>query len=155
MDGQALKKQIGNKMKQLRVLKGWSRPQTATKLHMSANNYGCMERGEIDVPLTRLVDIAQTFEIPLSELLCSTEKNVFNFTKSQKNQTHRNQTHHTEYFIVGVNASASNDASLQSNLDKANLLLQEREKEIEYLKKQVLQLEEINSLLKNNQIFKF
>ncbi len=146
MDREALKKQIGNKMKQLRVLKGWSRPQTATKLQMSPNNYGCMERGEIDVPLTRLVDIASTFDVPLSELLCSDEKNVFHFTKSQK--THRNQTHHTEYLIVGVNASASNDASLQSNLDKANLLLQERDKEIGYLKQEIEHLKELITLYK-------
>lgn len=147
MDGQTLKKQIGNKMKQLRVLKGWSRPQTATKLHMSVNNYGCMERGEIDIPLTRLVDIAATFEIPISDLLCANEKNVFNFTKSQNN-TQRDQTFHTEYLIVGVNASASSDVSLQNELEKMHLLLQERNKEVEHLKKQILQLEELNTLLK-------
>jgi transcriptional regulator with XRE-family HTH domain len=61
MDEEALKKLVGNKIKELRSIKHWSRPQVSGKLQMSENNYGCIERGEIDVSLIRLAQLAETF----------------------------------------------------------------------------------------------
>jgi transcriptional regulator with XRE-family HTH domain len=136
MDENTLKKQIGLKIKQLRIVKGWSRQQVADELEMSVTGYGSIERGETDMCVTRLIQIAQIFETGLAELLGFTEKTVFNFTKT-----------HTEY-LIGIN-SASNDFNWKYELKECQLVRQAQEREIEYLKQQIAQLHEINQFLKN------
>lgn len=136
MDENTLKRQIGLKIKQLRIIKGWSRQQAADELDMSVTGYGSIERGETDMCITRLAQIAEIFEIELADLLGFTEKTVFNFTKT-----------HTEY-LIGIN-SAPSDLNLKYELKELQLVRQSHEKEIEYLKQQVVQLQEINQLLKH------
>lgn len=136
MDENTLKRQIGLKIKQLRIIKGWSRQQAADELDMSVTGYGSIERGETDMCITRLAQIAEIFEIELSELLGLTEKNIVNFTKT-----------HTKY-LIGIN-SAPSDLNLKYELKELQLIRQSHEKEIEYLKQQVAQLQEINQLLKH------
>lgn len=137
MDENTLKRQIGLKIKQLRIIKGWSRQQAADELDMSVTGYGSIERGETDMCITRLAQIAEIFEIELSDLLGLTEKNIFNFTK----------IHNTEC-LIGIN-SAPSDLNLKYELKELQLIRQSHEKEIEYLKQQVAQLQEINQLLKH------
>ena len=64
----------------LRQLKGWSQEEMADKLEMSTNGYAKIERGETDLPLSRLEQIAKVFEIELVELFSFGEKNVFYVT---------------------------------------------------------------------------
>lgn len=104
---------------------------------MSVTSYGSIERGETDMCITRLAQIAEIFEIELAELLGFTEKTVFNFTKT-----------HTEY-LIGIN-SAPSDLNLKYELKELQLICQSHEKEIEYLKQQVAQLQEINHCSKVN-----
>jgi transcriptional regulator with XRE-family HTH domain len=137
-----IKKEIGNKIRQLRTVRGWSRGQMADNLKMSESNYGNIERGEADIKITLLVEIAEVFEITLYDLLGLNEKTVFNFTK---NTTVNN--------AGGINPTLNNisDLALKYELEKTVLLLKERDKEVENLKVQNLQLQEINVLLKKNQ----
>ena len=148
MDEEALKKLVGNKIKELRSIKHWSRPQVSGKLEMSENNYGCIERGEIDVSLVRLAQLAKIFGsymniygISIPELVDSNtnEKNIFNLT----GKNHKNFHNWT------IGCSETETLILKHELEKALLLLQERDKEIEHFKKQVSQLEEINRLKEN------
>jgi transcriptional regulator with XRE-family HTH domain len=142
MDKNVLKKEIGTKIRQMRTVKGWSREQMADKLEMSASNYGNIERGEADIGVIRLREIAEIFDITLQDLLGLNDKTVFNFTKTK-----------TTVNTVGINPTSNNvgDINLKHELEKLSLLLQERDKENENLKKQIMQLEEINALLKKNQ----
>jgi transcriptional regulator with XRE-family HTH domain len=150
MDEEALKKLVGNKIKELRSIKHWSRIQVADKLEMSENNYGCIERGEIDVSLIRLAQLAETFNsfinlygIYIPALIDSNtnEKNVYNLTGKGKN--------HKNFQGCTIGCSETETIILKHELEKAHLLLQERDKEIEHFKKQVSQLEEINRLKEN------
>ncbi len=139
MNDNTLKEQIAMKIKQLRTLKGWSREYVADKLEMSAAGYGSIERGETDICITRLTQIAEVFEISLINLLGLDEKTIFNFIKTSK-------------CSIGVNP-ISNDASdinLKHELEKSQLIQQSQKIEIENLKQQIIQLQEINSLLKQN-----
>jgi transcriptional regulator with XRE-family HTH domain len=138
MDENILKKQIGSKIKQLRAMKGWSRQQTADKLELSVTSYGSIERGETDVTLGRLAQLSEIFEITLFDLLGVVEKNVVSFSK----------THNTECFIGGIHSSASNESHPNHEVRELQLIRQSQEKEIEYLKQQIAQLQEINQLLK-------
>ena len=134
MDSTALKKEIGKKIEQIRTVKGWSRDQVADKIKMSVAGYGSIERGETNIRLTRLAQLAEIFEVTLSDLLGLTEKTVFNFT----------QTHNKECHNLQINSpSTENELTLQHELEKCQLIQQSQQKEIEYLR-------ELNELLKKN-----
>jgi transcriptional regulator with XRE-family HTH domain len=134
-----IKKEIGNKIRQLRTVRGWSRGQMADNLKMSESNYGNIERGEADIKITLLVEIAEIFEITLYDLLGLNEKTVFNFTKTK-----------TTVNTVGINPTSNNvsDINLLHELEKKVLELKSANNEIENLKVQIAQLQEINALLK-------
>jgi transcriptional regulator with XRE-family HTH domain len=66
--------QVYEKIRLLRRLKGWSQEEIAHRLEMSVSGYGGIERGETDIPLSRLQLIAKVFEVSLPEL--------FNFNSS-------------------------------------------------------------------------
>jgi transcriptional regulator with XRE-family HTH domain len=147
MDSEVLKKQVGLKIKELRQKRGWSREQVAGKLEMSANGVGHIERGEVDTSLVRLSKIAQAFnakiKVEIDDSLNSNEKNVFNFNKAKITNT-------TYLNVVDVTSLEINEINLKHELEKALILLQEREKEVDYLKREVTYLSEENSRLKRN-----
>lgn len=142
MDSQTLKKQIGIKIKQLRQIKGWSRDQVGSRLEMSGNGIGHIERGEVDMSLTRLSEIAEVFDVEIDDLLGLNEKNVINLKNAKITKT--------KYLSVDVNLLEINETNLKHELEKALILLQEREKEVDYLKREVTYLSEENSRLKRN-----
>lgn len=140
MDEEALKEQIGFKIRQFRNLKRWSRQQAASKLEMSLNGYSNIERGEVDISLTRLCQIAETFGMELSDLLGAQEKNVFHFNKTKNTG-----------LLIGINSSEISeltDIQLKHEVEKSRILLQEREKEINYLKEENARLKEMLEWLK-------
>jgi len=147
MDSEVLKKQVGLKIKELRQKRGWSRDQVANKLEMSANGVGHIERGEVDTSLVRLSKIAQAFnakiKVEIDDSLNSNEKNVFNFNKAKITNT-------TYLNVVDVTSLEINETNLKHELEKSLILLQEREKEVDYLKREVTYLSEENSRLKRN-----
>ncbi len=117
--------QIHENIKFIRQSKGWSQEEMANKLGMSLNGYGSIERGETDVQLSRLENIASTFEIGLLELFGLNEKNIFNLI-------HNNGENNTQNQYCYNNSPES----------------EKYEKEIEYLKQEVAYLKEIIKLTK-------
>lgn len=113
---------------------------------MSANGVGHIERGEVDMSLVRLSKIAQAFnakiKVEIDDSLSSNEKNVFNFNKAKITKT--------KYLNVEITSLEINEINLKHELEKALILLQEREKEVDYLKREVTYLSEENSRLKRN-----
>ncbi len=59
---------IHEKIRLLRLAKGWTQEETANKLQMSANGYRSIERGKTDANLSRLKQIAEVFEMNLADL---------------------------------------------------------------------------------------
>jgi len=113
------------KIRFLRQAKGWTQEEVADKLKMSQNGYGSIERGETDVNLSRLEQIAELFEIKLSELLGLDEKAVFNqnFTKNK---------HIQNYCATG--SQSLDYLQLKSEFEKQQLLNGSKDREIELLK---------------------
>ncbi len=66
--------QLHEKIKNIRKLKNWSQEEIADKLGITASGYGSIERGDTDVNISRLKDIAELFGMDLSELFDSQEK---------------------------------------------------------------------------------
>ncbi len=116
-------------MKLIRHIKQWSQEEVAHRLNISPSTYGSMERGETKLSLERLTELAKVFEIDLAQLLDSSEKNIFNFGSIERYHC-QNWCDHTqsEQFI-----------ELKHEVEKLRLLLQEREKEVTYLK-QIIEL---------------
>ena len=63
---------IGNTIRDLRHFKGWSQSQVAAKLNMSVSAYSKTEAGITDINLSRLVQIADIYEMPLTDMFDTT-----------------------------------------------------------------------------------
>jgi transcriptional regulator with XRE-family HTH domain len=141
--------EVHEKIKLLRLTKDWSQEDVAIKLEMSPNGYGSIERGETDVNLSRLKQIAQIFGVAASSLF-DDGQTVFNFNGNAQNSAcgQHNQSHF-------MGACSPEYLQLQSECEKQQMQLEMKDKElamqqreIDNLREQVLQLKEINTLLK-------
>jgi transcriptional regulator with XRE-family HTH domain len=112
---------VHEKIRLVRQLKGWSQEDVASKLEMSQNGYGSIERGETDVNLSRLEQIAELFGIKLSDLLELNENSVFNLAGTQHNNQH-------------FGSNSSEHLQLKYEIDKQQLIIDQKDKEIIYLK---------------------
>lgn len=120
----------------MRQNKGFSQEEIARKLDMSANGYGGIERGEVDIKLSRLEQIAELFDIEMSQLL-QKEQNIFNFT----------DTSTQNYCSIGPRASG--DEALQIENDKLKLIIDKLELAVSSQQHEINYLKEIIELMKN------
>ncbi|MFI3300672.1 MAG: helix-turn-helix transcriptional regulator [Candidatus Gastranaerophilales bacterium] len=63
------KKELGNKIKNLRISKSMTQEELYFKSTVSRSHIGMLEKGSRDVSLSALFKISRAFEINLSELL--------------------------------------------------------------------------------------
>lgn len=125
---------VHEKIRVMRQQKGWSQEEMAEKLYMSVNGYANIERGETDVKISRLHQIAKVFEMDLLELFNFGEKNIVYFSGEgfSNNYSNTNGDSINNYF---------SDKELRHELEKlrlelknSQLLAQQFEKEVSYLK---------------------
>jgi transcriptional regulator with XRE-family HTH domain len=64
-------------LRTLRTAKKLSQESIAEKLGLSVSGYAKIERGESDISIVRLAEIADVFEIKASDLLQMAEKGMF------------------------------------------------------------------------------
>jgi transcriptional regulator with XRE-family HTH domain len=69
---------IGEKIRKIRSLKGFSQDYVAAKLSMSQNNYSKIELGEVKVNTEVLEKIAEIFDLRPEDVLTFDEKYIFN-----------------------------------------------------------------------------
>ena len=95
---------VNEKIRLVREAKGWTQEEVADKLQMSNNGYGDIERGDTDVKLSRLLQLAELFEIKPTELFESNDKisNVNFKINRQRNSFYVNSSNEieTQKFIV-------------------------------------------------------
>jgi len=65
---------VGLKIKQLRTIKGFSQEDMADKLNISWATYSRIERGKVDITISRLVQIAKVLKVSLPELVSTSTK---------------------------------------------------------------------------------
>jgi len=58
--------ELSEKIKELRKKRDWSQEIVANKLNISLNSYGALERGETDIKLSRIDELAKIFEVDIS-----------------------------------------------------------------------------------------
>lgn len=118
--------EVHEKIKFLRLTKDWSQEEVAVKLEMSPNGYGSIERGETDVNLSRLKQIAQLFGVPPSSLF-DDGQNVFNFNGNAQYGGQNNQSHF-------MGSCSPEYLQLQSELEKQCALNEQQAQEVLYLR---------------------
>lgn len=87
---------VHERIRFFRQAKGWTQEEVAYKLELSPNGYGCIERGETDVTLSRLEQLAQLFEVKLSQLIDTDEKSIFNNLMGTNNTNTQNNHHYCQ-----------------------------------------------------------
>lgn len=91
-------------IKRFRELKNISRQQMADDLDLSLSGYAKLERGEIDVTLSRINQIAGLLEIDVSKLLNFDASQIFNLNNNNLVQgvgTKADIVHyHTDEYLV-------------------------------------------------------
>lgn len=74
---------IGDNIKKFRELKNITREQIASDLKMSLSNYSKIERGEIDLTISRIQEIANVLEVDVSQILNFDASQIFNVSNNQ------------------------------------------------------------------------
>jgi transcriptional regulator with XRE-family HTH domain len=138
---------LPQKLKLIRSFKNWTQEDVADKLGISTHAYAKIERGETDVNFSRLQQIAEVMDIGLSQLFDLDDKNVFNLTGDQ-NGDHNNQCIDNNW---NVNSPSNDQIEYKHQLEKANLMIEQQQKEMDYLKQQVNDLRNIINLLKQKE----
>jgi transcriptional regulator with XRE-family HTH domain len=91
---------LGDTIKKFRELKNITRETIAAKLKMSLSNYSKIERGEIDLTISRIQEIANILEIDVSQILNFDATNIFNISNNKLVQgvkVETMQVHNDEY----------------------------------------------------------
>ena len=114
---------IQDKIKTLRTSKNWTQEKMAEMLAMSTNGYANIERGETELTLQKLEQIAKLFEMNYLDLLNMGEKSGF-YLNGNNN----------------TNCQIQADQALVNQLDKL-------QQENLFLKEKIKDLEKINDLL--------
>ena len=121
-----LEKMIGNKIRSLRTLKELSQENVAEMLGISITAYSKIERGETDVQLSRLSQIAKAFEVSIEEILNFGDKITKCFNGN----------------AIGDNNIISNsEKDLLIELERLRTKTEGQEKEIQHLNKIIALLE--------------
>jgi transcriptional regulator with XRE-family HTH domain len=130
--------QTNEKLKVMRQCKGWTQEEIAEKLDWSLKTYSKIERGEADIKLEKLQQIAEIMGVNVEELVNSDDKTVFNFAENHS-QNNSNLAHCTIYLT---------EAQCVHELEKARLQLELKDKELAMKDRENDNLREIIALLK-------
>ncbi len=131
---------IHQNIRALRDLKGWNQQTMADLLKMSPKAYARLEQGKTDIQLSRLEQIAKALEVDIAKLFDFDRATIF------KLSFHHSYT--SNYNQQLVNSSCTSPSDLEHELEKAHLLLEQKDKLLEQKEKEVNYLKEIIELLK-------
>ena len=121
---------VHEKIRFLRQLKGWSQEDMAGRLNMSPNGYGSIERGETDVNLSRLEQIALIFEVRLSELFELNEQTVLNTIDINHAEIPHSPVYASD---MGASYYESNRLMSESVLEAQKLVTEQKERNLKSL----------------------
>ena len=128
--------QINEKLKVMRQCKDWTQEELAEKLDLAVNTYARIEQGKTTMKLDKLEKVAQIMGVDVQELMDTNEKTVLNYAE---NCTHSNN--------VKCNIVLS-ETQCVHDLEKAHLIIEQKDKENALLKQQIEDLRTMLHLLK-------
>ena len=119
--------EVHDKIRVMREINQWSQEEMAEKLAMSAIGYAKIERGQTNINIEKLKQIAQIFNIDMVDLIANQDKTFF--------------------FSIGDNNVNSHNLN---SMDKFQLLLDAKDELLKQKDKEIEALKEIIALLKAN-----
>ncbi len=123
---------IHEKIRSMRESSNWSQEEMADKLNMSVNGYSKIERGETNLHIPKLKQIAQELNVDLLELM-SENRNVYLISDNGNNWCN----------VIGSSTEIAFEIQkLKSDLEHKNEI-------IELQKRDILRLEEMLELMKS------
>lgn len=115
---------IGEKIRKIRTIKGYSQDYVSSKLNISQAAYSEIENGKTNINIERLKDIAKVFEVDVNDLLSFDENQIYNNTFNEKC---------TDFFNVKKVITDTFDKERESYLSQ----IQSLKEEIAYLRKKL------------------
>lgn len=138
-----IRDRLRQNIRDFREDKNLTQADVAEKLGMSVTGYAKLERGESQIRVERLEQIAQILDVKPSELMYADTNGVIVFNNSNDNFS--NSTHFS--LALGDPALQSEIDHLRYIIDAKNDLLNAREAEIEALKQQIETLNKVVAML--------
>jgi len=86
---------IGSSIRKIREIKGLKQETVAQKLGLTTNGYGKIERGESQINLDRLNQIAEVFGINPNDILNFDENTIYNFENMNYSAPHGTVNNYT------------------------------------------------------------
>lgn len=132
---------IHEKIRVMRQCKGWTQEEMAEKLGWAVNSYAKIERGESDIKLDKLKKISEVLDIDIQQLIDSNKKTILNFAENCCNSATS---------LVAQGYILLSEAQCVHELEKAHLIIEQKNKEINWLHTEIARLNEIIQLLKRH-----
>lgn len=76
--------QVASRIKELRIISGFSKEQMAQKLELSQVEYDAFEEGKVDIPASYLFKIAHVLNVELTVLLTGEEPRLHRYSVVRK-----------------------------------------------------------------------
>lgn len=142
--------ELVEKIKFMRMFKGWSQEEMAEKLDMTLGGYAKLERGETDINYSRLQQIANTLGVDLVQLIGLNDKNVFNIIGNHDDLNKKNQKIINYYSLESsVNYYSLDSPETKNKVEELSHVVKQQMQEIDRLKMIIdLMQKEFNPILK-------
>lgn len=99
---------LNDKIRVLREMHNWTQDEMAEKMQMSKSGYSKIERGETKLTTERLEQVAEIFDVDITELLSMGLNGTFNLIKENGSQSN--------YY--------GNSEKLTAEIERLNLIIQ-------------------------------
>lgn len=129
---------VNEKIRLLREKNHFTQEEMANRLQLSTNGYANIERGETKLTFERLEQIAEIFDIDVTELVSYGEQNAINYVHSTSNHS------------LNIVGQASKEL-LEAEIVKLNLIISHKDELLEnqkaLLEQQKQQIDTLNLLV--------
>ncbi len=142
MQTEELQIKIGKKLKELRTVNQWTQEQIAGQLHLTRNAYSDIELGKTDICISRLAQLANFFSVEISYFVDDKERVIIYLAGTQNIQSAKSQK------IKDCHIYPTEE-KLQHELEKQQLTIELKDKELTMQQREIDNLREIITLLKN------
>jgi transcriptional regulator with XRE-family HTH domain len=114
------KKNISGNIRTIREMKNFTRDFVAGEMDMSTSGYGKIERGEIDLTISKLYKLSDIFDVSITDLLFFDTSFFFNGGNERKSEHYEKGTANPEIRLVHVAATNPENSDLVGGNRKIN-----------------------------------
>ncbi len=114
---------IAQNLRKIREIKGLRQESVATKLGITTNGYGKIERGETTLSIDRLNQLASVFGVELNDILHLDERVVYHI-QNMRNSAPHGTVNNYSLTPKDLHDIHQNMDALQRMIEQQNLLIQ-------------------------------